>query len=93
MKIKETRRMGMNELRQLCIDNNWCDLFYEEEYRKFLRMSGYRKNNITTKQLFEMATKIRLYTSHIDEHVEITDIMFELAAICNTTFEIEVDEQ
>ena len=89
-KITETRRMSGFDLRSLCIRNNWFTCGDCEAYDKFLNLSGNNEKNITTADIYEMAQVVERYSSRDAlAEMEITDIMFYLAEICTTTFEIE----
>lgn len=79
----ETRKMTMDNLRALCIRNDWYTCGDNEEYSNLLNTAHYCEN-ITTDVLVELATDIK---SHSDTEHEITSIMFELAGICYSFFE------
>ena len=80
---KETRMMSSEDLRNLCIRQNWFTRGTNEEYDKLLAMT--KKENITTDDIVEMAT---LIVEHSVEQFELfTTIMFYLAQICSTHFD------
>lgn len=79
----EIRKMGIHELRTLCIEKNWYTDGDNEEYSNFL-ITAKNYENITCDELVELATDIK---SHSDTEYEITSIMFELTKICVSYFE------
>lgn len=50
MKIKETRKMGLYDLRALCIKHDWYTSGCNEEYSKLLDMTAYK---MTTNRLLK----------------------------------------
>lgn len=79
---KETRKIEMNKIRNLCIEKGWFTCGDNDQYAELL---SYGKcENITSDELVEMATLIKEYSN---TEYEITSIMFELARICYSFFE------
>lgn len=90
MKITETRRMSGFDLRSLCIRNDWFTRGDCAAYDKFLNLSGNGEKNITTADLYEMALTVEHYSDPaVLDGMDTESIMFSLAQICYTTFEIE----
>ena len=79
---KETRKMPMDRLRNLCIKYNWYTHGNTEEYNNLLTMT--KVENITTETLVEMANNI---FEHSKVDYEVTTILFELSLICYSIFE------
>lgn len=87
MKIKETRRMSMDDLRGLCIKHDWFTHADCETYDHFLNMSHNGRKNITTANLYNMAQMVLQYSDpETYEILEVTGVMFCLAEICITCF-------
>lgn len=89
MNIKETRYITLTKLRALCIEKNWYTKGTNEEYYNLFKRLNNEKNvykHIDTKTLYEIANDIK---EHSKTDYDITDIMFELAEISTTCFEIE----
>lgn len=92
MKIKETRRMSMDSLRNLCIRNDWFTRGDCRAYDKFLKMSGNCQKNITTNALYNMALNVEQYSDpSVLDGQDTAAIMYDLARICYNTFEVEED--
>lgn len=81
---KETRVLGMGALRSLCIKENWYTEGDNAAYSKLLRMAD--KDNITTKDIAEMAIDIK---HHSNTDADVTSIMFEISRKCFSLFEEE----
>lgn len=79
----EERKMFADDLRRLCIRNNWFTRGNNDEYDTFLNMA--KKENITTDDIVELAEQI-IEHSELAEEETITSIMFELASICHSLF-------
>lgn len=85
---KEFRSLSSDDLRTLCIRNNWYTRGTCEEYERLFGLLHDElgcPENMTTDKLAEIAEDIM-------EHSDITDytitaVMFELARACNTFFE------
>lgn len=90
MKIKETRIMTMDDLRNLCIKENWYTCGDCEEYDNLLNMTknGWKRRNITANVLYKMAIDIEQH-SDMTGILDTETIMCMLAEICHTNFEIE----
>lgn len=79
----EERKMFADDLRRLCIRNNWFTRGNNDEYNTFLNMA--KKENITTDDIVELAEQI-IEHSNLAEGETMTNIMFELASICHSLF-------
>lgn len=85
---KEFRHLSGDDLRSLCIRNNWYTHGTCEEYERlfnFLHDECGCPENMTTDKLAEIAEDIMEH-SDITSYT-ITTVMFELARACNTFFE------
>lgn len=92
MIIKEIRRMSKPRLRQLCIDRNWFTRGTNDEYTRLFEMAGDNDSHIGTHTMYDMAAWIMGHSSDdAMEDVEVTDIMYELARICRSSFYITDD--
>lgn len=78
----ETRKLYYDDLRQLCIKNNWYTQGNCKDYENMLNMS--EKDNITTNDIVAIATDIMNHSN--DNERELTSYCFEIAKICNTFF-------
>lgn len=61
MKIKETKRIDSDKLRNMCINNNWYTAGNSEDYSKMFEMC--KRNNITTNQIYKIAKDIYEHTN------------------------------
>ena len=84
---KERRTLDMNDLRQLCIKNNWYTLGTNEQYSKLLDMT--RVDNVTSEMIAKMAYDIK-FKSETEHNAE--SICFEIARICYSFFELDEKE-
>lgn len=89
-KIIETRKIFWNDLRNLCIRNNWYTCGTVQEYQKMLNMC--KKDNITTNDIVTIAQDIMDHSNKEEnEERELTSYCFEVARIATTLFE-EVED-
>lgn len=89
-KIVETRKIFWDDLRNLCIRNNWYTCGTVKEYEKMLAMC--KKDNITTKDIVKIAQDIMEHSNDEEnEGRELTSYCFEVARIATTLFE-EVED-
>lgn len=86
VKFKETRRISANNLRALCVRQDWYTGGTVEEYEHLLLDLADNKENITTADIVEIAYDIINHSSNIAED-EITSVMFAVGEIANTFFE------
>lgn len=88
--VKEVRTMTAEELRSLCICNNWYTWGTNEEYANLLSMVGnpWEPVNLTTEKLHAIAADI-LDHSEGREGEDITCVMFELAEAATVCFDFE----
>ena len=87
-KIKEVRILPFENLRSVCITQNWYTRGTCEEYENLfnrLRDEHGSPVRVTTDVLYVLAEDIMAH-SKIDDDYEITDVMFELARNCITYF-------
>ena len=89
MKIKETRLLSSFNLRNLCIKRNWYTKGDNNEYSHLLNELNHDgRENITTEDIRMIAEDI-IEHSVIDSQMDITDVMWEIAHVCNTVFVME----
>lgn len=87
MKIKETRRIFAEDLRNLCIRNNWYTRGNSAEYNHLLLDLAENKLNITTEDIVAIAEDIREHSADEEmEDMELETICFEVARIAVTFF-------
>ena len=95
MKYIERRTLQASELRALCILKNWYTCGTNDEYcALFNRLrTNFIAAEMTTEKLAEIAADIHQHSDARDCNdgylPDIPGIMFELAKICDTTFEEE----
>lgn len=81
--MRETRRLYRDDLRRLCIENNWYTRGANVEYEKMLTFAD-NCQNITTADIVKIATDI---ISHSNTEHSASSICFEIAKVCNSFFE------
>lgn len=97
MKYIERRTLQASELRSLCIRKNWYTNGTNDEYCAMLRRTShnFQAVEMTTEKLAEIAEDIRQHSDERDCNdgylPDIPGIMFDLAKICDTTFEEETE--
>ena len=99
MKIIERRIMYMDDLRDLCVRNDWFTAGTQAEYARFLRMvytpAGDRAE-MTPEHLLEMALEL-IKCSFVDGYRVPNDILegvvYDLCRICDSLFTVEDDDQ
>lgn len=87
--ITETRTMDAEDLRALCIKKEWYTYGNNEEYEKLfqrLNRADGERAEMTPAKLYEIAEDIR---RNSDWRWTAPAIMYELAGICRSFFEIE----
>ena len=84
--IKEIRVINSENLRRLCIEKNWCTNCDNDQYQYILNLCY--KENITTDDIFSIAVQIEKY-SNTEQKIE--TIMFDIARICNSYFEFDLE--
>lgn len=82
-KYTESRQLFPEDLRRLCIQNNWYTNGTQEEYGMLLY--SLTVGDMTTARIGIIAEDIKKH-SNTDE--EVTSIMFEIARVCRTFFDI-----
>lgn len=90
--MTERRMLGWNELRNLCINNGWCDLMDVETYNNLLEVAD--SENITTENIFWLSIKIYHGTKYykelcLDSKESIEDIAYEIGSKCVTMFSMK----
>ena len=91
MEFVETRNMHICDLRNLCIKRNWYTRGTNAEYSNLFDMlsdSHSEPVNMTTAKLAEIAADIMAH-SEMHPDYEITSVMYELAQICHTFFDVK----
>lgn len=97
--IIEKRVLSAHKLRGLCIVHDWCDCMTNDQYAAIfapLKDDGTLNtlkddDTLTTFDIKIIAELIMMGTSHENiEGYDLTDVMYEIAARCDTIFE-EVD--
>lgn len=91
MEFVETRVMHACDLRSLCIKRNWYTCGTNAEYENLFSMlhdATFEPVNMTTEKLAEVAADIMAH-SELHPDYEITSVMYELAQICNTFFDVK----
>lgn len=58
--VEETRIISRDELRNICIEKNWCNACTNEEYEELLSVC--EKSNITAVDIASIAATIDEYT-------------------------------
>ncbi|MDR0947901.1 MAG: hypothetical protein LBM69_00110 [Lachnospiraceae bacterium] len=81
--MKETRKLYRDDLRQLCIRNNWYTCGDNEEYGKLLDTAD-QCENVTADVIASLAKNI---LEHSTTEQEIESICFDIAKICNSFFD------
>lgn len=87
-KYKEVRTVDMENLRSLCISNNWYTSGNNKQYSALLNMC--ETENLTTENIVEMAEDIYAHSQLDNDHSakeHIENICFEIARISLTFFE------
>lgn len=91
MEFVETRIMHTHDLRNLCIKRNWYTCGTNAEYENLFSMlhdANFDAVNMTTAKLAEVAMDIMAH-SEMNPDYEITSVMYELAQICHTFFDVK----
>ena len=91
MEYTETRVMHSWDLRNLCIKRNWYTRGTNAEYSALFNMlsdSHSEPVNMTTAKLAEVAADIMAH-SDMNPDYEMTSVMYELAQICHTFFDVK----
>ncbi len=81
---REVRRILSEDLRELCIRNNWYTRGDCKAYSHLLNELAHEKENITTDDIVEIAQDI---LEHSDTDQELTSICFDVARIAVSFFE------
>ena len=85
--MKEIRKINYEDLRNLCIKNNWYTLGTNEEYQDMLfRADGLE--NVTTEDIARIAQNIMDKTVGDCDRL-LAGYCFEIARICLSHFEID----
>ncbi len=81
---REVRRIFAEDLRELCIRNNWYTRGDCKAYSHLLNELAHEKENITTDDIVEIAQDI---LEHSNTDQELKSICFEVARIAVSFFE------
>lgn len=81
---REVRRILAEDLRELCIRNNWYTRGDCKAYSHLLNELAHEKENITTDDIVEIAQDI---LEHSNTDQELTSICFDVARIAVSFFE------
>lgn len=88
--IIETRTLTMDDLRQLCIDNNYYTDGSIDEYDRFL--TSVKGAEMTKNQIYYLAVNIFTHSNIEDNGLStdeiIASIMYNIAKACHTTFTV-----
>ena len=84
MKITETRKIMLDDLRRFCIERNLCELATNEQYDKIL--NSVKGVNFTTAKIVELSEQLMIYSETEEEQA---DICCGLAHIAISIFEGE----
>lgn len=82
--LVEKRYLEPSTLINLCIRRNWFTCGTNEQYEDLLRFVR-GTEDMTTGSLYVVATRI---LDHSETDQDITSILYDLAEVCITTFEI-----
>lgn len=83
-KYIERRTISAYSLRKLCVRNEWFTRGTNEEYERLFKLCSC--GNITVDILGQMADMIEKH-SELPADVHVEDIMFDLNAVANVTFQ------
>lgn len=91
MKYIERRTLQPCALRSLCIRMNWYTLGTNDDYANLFSLlsENYLSAEMTTERLALIAADIMAHSDPDDcvyGYMEITEVMFDLAATCDTVF-------
>ena len=84
MKVRETRRICVNDLFRLCVENEWYTRGTNQEYTRMIEFAR-DLTNVTAENLVAIAAEIK---HHSDTEQSIESICHLLALLCFSTFEI-----
>lgn len=84
LKIKETRKLSWEAVREICINHNLYTRGCNEEYAK---LEDYVRNlkNVTSRSIYKIAKDIQ---DHSDPKYSLEILMMALAAKCVSDFEV-----
>jgi hypothetical protein len=85
MKIKETRKLYRDDIRHLCVKQNWYTCGDNDDYSSILNYVDCLEN-VTAWEIGIIATDIK---EHSETEYLVESICFEIARICRSHFEIE----
>ena len=88
--IVEKRTLSMYRLRSLCVTNEWYTCGTNEEYANLLSSvhdDNFEPVEMTTQKLAEIAADIMRH-SNMPADYDLCCVMYELAKVCETCFEI-----
>jgi hypothetical protein len=85
--ILEIRKLGHDQLRQLCIDMGWCNHVDNERYNELLEYAD--KADITSGDILYIAQRIDEFTADNDYNGHVDSICCEIARRCWPIFTIK----
>lgn len=86
-RVVETRKLGADNLSELCCEHEWCNHVDNERYNDLLTFAD--KDNITAADILYIAERIDEFTSGSDYNGHIDSICFEVAKKCWSTFQVK----
>ena len=86
MKYKEIRTLTANNLRELCIRQNWYTCGDNAEYEHLLYDLAASKPHLTTEDIIEIAEDIAAH-SNLQDGYDVAGIAWEVNRSCNVSFE------
>lgn len=84
--VLEIRKLGHDQLRQLCIDMGWCNHVDNDRYNELLEYAD--RTDITTKDILYIAQRIDEFTADNDYNGHVDSICCEIARRCWPMFTI-----
>ena len=86
IKVKEVRVLSAQDLRSLCIENNYYTRGDNEEYSNLFEWVG-KQHNMTTTKIMQVAQDIFEHSSaKVQSEQDIESIAFNVARVCTTYF-------
>lgn len=84
--VLEIRKLGHDQLRQLCIDMGWCNHVDNDRYNELLEYAD--KADITSADILYIAQRIDEFTADNDYNGHVDSICCEIARRCWPMFTI-----
>lgn len=86
-RVVETRKLGADNLRELCCEREWCNAVDNERYNDLMTFAD--KDNITAADILYIAERIDEFTSGSDYNGHVDSICFDVAKKCWSTFQMK----